>query len=310
MNTKIKADPDRPFILNTYFQGIASILTSQINHITKIINHDGTKGQANEELLKNLLTRFLPKKYSVGSGIIFDKDGNFSNQIDIVIYDAFQQPEILGQGSQYLFPVDIVYCVIEVKTIMSKQFLKDAIDNIASVKKLNFIRYEKEIEENETYHLDYKFDSISPFTIIFSYTSTTKNYKTFFDWIVVALKELQLEGTHIFERCYIFENTFSVKLPNLEVRDLLSFDFCHVLADSFTELNPNTHSVICDFYGNEQACDKSRGFLIFLSDLLQMLSLKDTYKGPIIQKYFPKDFELQTGDELELNRIFSAKDEM
>nr|WP_315897428.1 DUF6602 domain-containing protein [Candidatus Nitrosocosmicus arcticus] len=244
--------------------------------------------------MKNLLIKFLPKKYSIGSGIIFDKEGNFSRQMDIIIYDSFHQPEILSHSSQFLFPVDIVYCVIEVKTILNAKFFKEAIDNIVSVKKLNFIRYEKEEEVN------YNSKPISPLGIIFAYKSTTNDYRTFLRWANDVFKSSQINRDHIFEKCYILKNTFSIKLPDIDSRHRLSFDFCHLNKNSSNKEKLRKNISIKDSNGKECKCDRSRGFLIFLSDLLRSLSLKETYYGQLLQKYFPKDFELQTGDEVNI----------
>ncbi|TVP40766.1 hypothetical protein NARC_60153 [Candidatus Nitrosocosmicus arcticus] len=214
--------------------------------------------------------------------------------MDIIIYDSFHQPEILSHSSQFLFPVDIVYCVIEVKTILNAKFFKEAIDNIVSVKKLNFIRYEKEEEVN------YNSKPISPLGIIFAYKSTTNDYRTFLRWANDVFKSSQINRDHIFEKCYILKNTFSIKLPDIDSRHRLSFDFCHLNKNSSNKEKLRKNISIKDSNGKECKCDRSRGFLIFLSDLLRSLSLKETYYGQLLQKYFPKDFELQTGDEVNI----------
>lgn len=63
--------------------------------------------------------KFLPKKYSIGSGIVIDRNGG----------GGFH-PELSSQGSGYLYPVDVVYMIIEIKTTMNKDKMNEAIENI------------------------------------------------------------------------------------------------------------------------------------------------------------------------------------
>ena len=99
---------------------------------------------------------------------------------------------------------------------------------------------------------------------------------------------------------FILKNTFSIKLPDLDDRFRLTIDFCQEDSDSITKEKLGRKVIIIDSEGNKRKCDQSRGFLIFLSDLLQLISFKETYKGALLKKYFPKDFEVQTGDEVNI----------
>ncbi len=73
--------------LTTYYNGIAQRLQLEIDHLNKLITHKGERGLANEKSLSNLLVKFLPKRYSIGTGIIIDKHGN-SIPINIISYNG------------------------------------------------------------------------------------------------------------------------------------------------------------------------------------------------------------------------------
>src|SRR5690606_4877400 len=120
---------DKENILTTYFDGVTQRIQAEIDYINRLIGHAGETGKANEHLLSELLKKFLPKKYSIGSGIIIDKDGNRSKQIDIIIYDSQFHPELFAQGTAVLFPVDVVYMTIEIKTTLNKQLVEQAVEN-------------------------------------------------------------------------------------------------------------------------------------------------------------------------------------
>jgi hypothetical protein len=127
-------------ILENYYKGIYDIVQTEVNSINSLFLHQGVKGEGNENVLRDLLIKFLPKRFGIDTGIIIDKDGNPSKQIDIIIYDNYNNPRILGLTSVKMFPVDIVYAVIEVKTQLTKQQSVKAIENIKSVRKLNIIK--------------------------------------------------------------------------------------------------------------------------------------------------------------------------
>jgi hypothetical protein len=129
-------------ILKIYYEGVTQRFRIEINFLNKLIRHTAEIGTANENSLINLLVKFLPKLYSVGGGVIIDKEGNRSNQIDIVVYDSHYHPELFSHGSAVLYPVDVVYMTIEVKTTITKDIMKEAIKNTKSLAPLWLPRVE------------------------------------------------------------------------------------------------------------------------------------------------------------------------
>ena len=74
-------------IIEQYYRGITQQLRSEVDFINSLFQHQGVKGEGNEEILRDLLRRFIPKRYGVGTGIVIDRHGNQSRQSDIIIYD-------------------------------------------------------------------------------------------------------------------------------------------------------------------------------------------------------------------------------
>ena len=58
------------FIYN--LEDIAKKLKIDFDGVTRQIEHNGVKGSAREDLLKDYLRDLLPNKYSISSGIIID----------------------------------------------------------------------------------------------------------------------------------------------------------------------------------------------------------------------------------------------
>lgn len=90
---------------------------------TKSILHNGEKGALREAFLVNLIQQFLPSTYGIGSGIVIDKFGAQSVQVDIVIYDKRCMPPVLEAAGRGIYPVDSVVRVIEVKSNVRKSSL-------------------------------------------------------------------------------------------------------------------------------------------------------------------------------------------
>ena len=72
--------------------------------------------------------------------MVIDRNGKQSRQCDIIIYDTMLYPSLLSLTNVHFFPIDIVYATIEVKTTLTSSSTKEALENIASVKQLDFIR--------------------------------------------------------------------------------------------------------------------------------------------------------------------------
>ncbi len=101
------------------------------------IKHNGVKGTIRElSVIETLLEKYLPKKYEIGTGIIVNVMGEQSKQQDIVIFDAFSCPLLYNEDNIKIFPIENVYCTIEVKSTLDKSELQKSVINIESVRAL------------------------------------------------------------------------------------------------------------------------------------------------------------------------------
>lgn len=200
-------------ILKLYYQGVTQRVQIEIDYLNKLIGHRGETGTVNENLLINLLLKFLPKRYSIGSGIIIDKDGNRSKQIDIIVYDSHFHPELFSQGVvASLYPVDVIYMVIEVKTTVNRDMMHYVIENIASVKRLNFIESPVFIMEGDSYT---KNKTSCPIGVIFGFNCDTNNFDTYDSWIMSK----NIAGKEMFDLSYILHSTFFHAFLDIDRKD-------------------------------------------------------------------------------------------
>ena len=99
------------------------------------IAHTGSKGDATENRWINFFRTYLPNKYKVDKAMVIDHNGEVSDQIDIVIYDALFTPFIFNQDEFKYIPAEAVYAVFEVKQDI-KSNIEYAGKKIMSVRKL------------------------------------------------------------------------------------------------------------------------------------------------------------------------------
>ncbi|MCB9419601.1 MAG: hypothetical protein H6667_07345 [Ardenticatenaceae bacterium] len=122
-----------------YCSSIASEFSARLNRIRAYVpNHKPSAGVANEAILRNFLAQLSAARYAVGQGFICDPvmPELVSRQCDILVYDQHSYPLVYSEGDiNVVFP-HAVEMLIEVKTGLSKQALRDALDNIGTAKQM------------------------------------------------------------------------------------------------------------------------------------------------------------------------------
>ena len=105
--------------------------------LTVALDHPSTKGDHTEGAWIHFLKSFLPSKYSVAKGFVFDSHGNKSDQIDVIVYDGHHSPLIYktDAGETYV-TAESVYAVLECKQKLTSATVKYADEKAGSVTKL------------------------------------------------------------------------------------------------------------------------------------------------------------------------------
>ena len=98
--------------------------------------HAPSKGDASERVWLDLLTTYLPQRYQAASAHVVDSEGQFSDQIDVVIYDRQYSPFIFTFEGQKIIPAESVYAVFEAKQTLNADLVRYARDKCVSVRKL------------------------------------------------------------------------------------------------------------------------------------------------------------------------------
>lgn len=119
--------------LKSAFISEQKVLETQLSLSCSTITHNGIMGEVNERHFINFLRKYLPLRYEVDSGIVIDSNGATSDQIDIVIFDRQYTPTLLDQQSHRFIPAEAVYCVLEVKPSINKEYIEYAANKARSV---------------------------------------------------------------------------------------------------------------------------------------------------------------------------------
>ncbi len=103
-----------------------------------LIPHPGELGSDREEVIRQFLRAYLPKRFEVSSGFAFDSTGNVSQQLDIVISNSLICPRFETAGGKKFFPCEAVVAVGEVKSSLTTLVeFKEALNNLESAKALD-----------------------------------------------------------------------------------------------------------------------------------------------------------------------------
>lgn len=117
------------------FAHVEETLLSQFRE-AGFVQHQGDKGENREEILREFLTKHLPKRYGVAKGEIITREGTHSHSADIIIYDADNAP-LLYSGKTAVIPIESVYGIIEVKSTLSKAELVATTRKVEAFKRLS-----------------------------------------------------------------------------------------------------------------------------------------------------------------------------
>lgn len=122
--------------LEVLLHGLHDDIHQRLEIARKSLNHPSSKGDASEAIWLELLQKYLPERYRAEKAHVVDSRGNFSDQIDVVIFDRQYSPFIFNFQGQYIIPAESVYAVFEAKQSINVTHVKYAQQKIETVRNL------------------------------------------------------------------------------------------------------------------------------------------------------------------------------
>jgi len=123
--------------LPTLLESLHTDIEQKLTTVRKALAHPGTKGDGTENVWLELLNTYLPERYRASKAHVVDSLGNFSDQMDVVVYDRQYSPFVFVYQDQIIIPAESVYAVFEAKQSLDLPMVKYAQQKIASVRKLH-----------------------------------------------------------------------------------------------------------------------------------------------------------------------------
>jgi hypothetical protein len=123
--------------LTQLLAGLHDDIEQRLATARKSFAHATTKGDASEGVWLELLTTYLPQRYQAATAHTVDSKGQFSDQIDIVVFDRQYSPFIFRFQGQKIIPAESVYAVFEAKQTVNADVIRYAREKCASVRRLH-----------------------------------------------------------------------------------------------------------------------------------------------------------------------------
>jgi hypothetical protein len=84
-----------------------------------------------------LLQQYLPQRYQAAKAHVVDSNGEFSQQIDVVVFDRQYSPFIFLYEGQTIVPAESVYAAFEAKQTINADHIAYAQEKVKSVRRLH-----------------------------------------------------------------------------------------------------------------------------------------------------------------------------
>ncbi|MBJ7329155.1 MAG: hypothetical protein JHC95_04605 [Solirubrobacteraceae bacterium] len=114
-------------VIAQYWSGVLQRLRAEVDVFARLVEHMGERGRMNELALARLLESFVPLRIGVGTGVLFDHRDEQGPQTDVVLFDRANQPAVMAQTTQVLFPIEVATACVEVKTTLGSGDISDCL---------------------------------------------------------------------------------------------------------------------------------------------------------------------------------------
>ena len=266
-------------VVESYWRGVHQRMQAEVDSFAGAISHMGEKGRENELALTRVLLNLVPGWASVGTGLVIDSLDHQSPQTDIVVYDESDEPRLMAQTTQVLFPVEVVQGCIEVKTTLNKTEYDTTVAKRTATRAL------------ATTRLDDKGEPILPMYALFAYTVDVLP-TTVATWIAATPDEDRLDLV-----CILSPGIVASPGPNGYEAEL-ALVAAHPATDPPTYLAPTgeindqnlsmhngrPHPVV-PWSGEHYLADPARALVVFMQRLLEQLAVVAGRPAPALGLY-------------------------
>ncbi|HEY2857045.1 MAG TPA: DUF6602 domain-containing protein [Terracidiphilus sp.] len=104
----------------------------------RLTSHPGELGRNREEVIRQFLRHYLPRRFEISHGFAFDSAGGISKELDVIVADAQCSPRFETAGGVRYFPCESIVAVGQVRSSLAgREQLRDVLSNLESAKSLD-----------------------------------------------------------------------------------------------------------------------------------------------------------------------------
>lgn len=271
-------------IVEDYWAGVVQRLEAEVHVFAQLVTHEGERGRENESVLARILESLVPGRYGIGSGLLFDSEDNYSRQTDIVVYDQSDEPAILAQTTQLLFPVESVLACIEVKTTLRGDDVDDCLRKAEDMRALSAAR---EFPDGSSHPLfvvlAYRAGQL-PKTLVSKFMEANEAQRP--DLVCIVGQGI-LMGAHdsIRERN---NEPFAAGLALLRDGDGEPIAG-EAKGPEMLAVHEGRQFPLVKYAGSQLLVEPSRALLLFVEALVRILALKQGHRAPVLSLYVGSD---------------------
>jgi hypothetical protein len=116
--------------INDYHISINDEFKNLRDRARNLVQNWSEDGRYKEAIFKNIIKRYLPGNYSVGTGFVISRDNGIikqTNQIDVIIYNNLF-PAFFQEGDFVILTPECVRGIIEIKTRLDNSLFNDVVN--------------------------------------------------------------------------------------------------------------------------------------------------------------------------------------
>jgi hypothetical protein len=133
----------------SYYRAIGKVFNARLQPFRELLSAEGRVRQEigirAELLLVRFLNDYLPRRWAAGTGLIIGLEeaqgegvpAEQSNQIDVLVYDAFDFPVLFRDGEFVAVTPESIAAHIHVRTTLTTTLLSGAVEQVQKVKWLS-----------------------------------------------------------------------------------------------------------------------------------------------------------------------------
>jgi hypothetical protein len=121
-----------------FYECLRNELLAKSGALKSLTQQSKVKGDYTEALVRDFIRRFVPQKYKVGHGIVYNRrTQQSSRECDVIVYDISEAAPLFESQDLVIVDSRQVKIVMQVKSTINSNAMKEAIANLEAIKRVS-----------------------------------------------------------------------------------------------------------------------------------------------------------------------------